>query len=336
MLHRALSPLVVSVAIASCASGALTSSFPTAAYAQAHRAAPEIQVTGQGRSQRDCIRDAERRALDPALISIIEQETTLSGASLKCMATATQGRVAIKARGARMAGADRCEVPFTVTYDRAGVLSAGRKCMRSDVSAPVGIVLRGEITGAGDSQPKPDAKLTQQAIGQIADALGRANFEIVNLPQFQKDFLDMRLIVGQCAFTGDVKAPDWSDDCKRRFDDYMGVRDALTNKLSDALEATSSLRRWRECGGLFISGEVRFSLGARDVQGSIDVDYYALSGSVTLIAPFSDSRSVGIDLGGEQGAIDRGLTELTAAVVRDATQKLSKFAHSIGCGAAGQ
>ena len=304
------------------------------AYAQGQKAAPEVKVAGAGKSQSNCAKDAEGKAREAALNSILGQEPTLEAASVSCLATSLpDGAVTIKGRPPRMVGGDRCEVVFTVTYARPAVLAAGRSCRRTEISVPVGIALRAERTRGGESQKKADDSLTQQAIGQIGTALARANFQVEGLPQFQQGFLDLKLMTGPCVFTADPSRADWREECKERFPNYISARDALTRSLSDSIATNQKLQGWRECGGLFLSGEVRLTAGARDVHGEISVDYYALASDVTFIAPYANSHGAPIDLGGEEGAVSNVLVQLAEGVVSDATQKLSKFAHSTRCAA---
>lgn len=294
--------------------------------AAAQSIAPEIKVSASG-SGKSCVRNAESAALPEALRSIGLAEPTMASVSSACLSDAVKRTEAIrlKARQTTRLPDDRCEVTYTVLYDRGRMLAADRACRRTDVRAPVGLVLRGEVEG------EADATLSQQAISQITAALTEADFEIVSLPQFQSEFLDLKLLVGTCAFSGNAGGPDWTDECRRRFAGYAAARDALAGKVGTAIAEIPELHAWKSCGGLFASGEVRVTRTERTVVGQIDVDYYALADSVTYIAPFSDSRPAPIDQGGAPLATSRVLAQIAGAAATDATQKLARFAHSRGC-----
>lgn len=291
------------------------------AYAQA--SAPPVTVSLPGTASRACADAAKAEAMKLAFQSIVRQEGSLAASSLTCLMNEASAAVWIKQE--KKTSGKACEVSFEVRYDRPAMRKAGRTCRRSDVRAPVGIVLRAETDGHADNE------LMTQAFGRIATELGRSNFRVEGMPQFQDDFLRLKGIDGPCNFTGDRESVErGTEACKRQFPSYQAARDALTPRLETAMKRIPELSDWRECGGLFMSGEVRIRRGERDVSGTITIDYYALADPISSIEAFAIPIDTRIERGVDAAVAD-ALDQLTQQSVLDAIRKLSAFAVSHGC-----
>jgi hypothetical protein len=305
---------------------------------QAPRSAHQVKVRGGGTSRRACERNAKAAALLPAVQEVLELEN-IAESLLQCMVTKAGYAVNVEQLGsAEVTGPDSCEVNFTVAYYPSVVRSvATNGCLRTDVSAPVGIVLRGDRKRVSEAALTLDQGVASQANAQIAGALANARFQILTLPEHQEAYAKLVGMIGSCPITGEARVADWTKECRERFPTPAAARDALIAALREAIRATPALKSWGECGGLLLIGGVKLSAEGTVVHAAIDIDYYVLTDDVTFIAPYSGRRSVPVrideGLGGEQAAGDLALGILADEVATDAILKLSSYAHLNKCAA---
>lgn len=318
--------LLACAAVAVCATAA-------PARAQALRS---VQFSAQGSGTRvgDCSRDAERQAPRQAMRAIMRLEEVPAAAE-SCLVEQVLPTLKPKRAGdATMTGDGSCRVAMAATYARELVRRTSRGCVRAPVAAPVGVVLRA-VNETGDGSATTDERIADSARAMTSEALRQANFNSVDLAEFQTDFLGLNGIYGECAITGAVDASDWRERCRTHFASPGEARTAIADKLKQALRRYSALEPWKRCHGLFVIGGVTVTNASGTVFATLNATYFVLSDEVTFIAPFSDTRPVMVDegRGGQRQAETVAVGLVANTLATDAAQKLSAVVQERGCAA---